>query len=164
VAGLWELESRIGTQAFGEFPRIDVVPAKIAAQLQLADEALIAELKSGKFDKGLTRGSFREDAERFRRDSTKRAFDVRLVDADRFHFEQYVDPPYPNLAMQARVKGTVELLLHVNPQNGSVESVDLISGHPLLVPIATDSARQWRLVRGGEAAVRVAIEFLMDCP
>jgi periplasmic protein TonB len=53
-----------------------------------------------------------------------------------------VIPPYPALAKQARVSGTVELLAVVG-KDGTVKKLDVVSGHPLLVPAAIDAVRQW---------------------
>ena len=52
-------------------------------------------------------------------------------------------PVYPPLARQAHIVGDVELLLEVRV-NGSVESVDVVSGHPLPKQAAVDSAKQSR--------------------
>jgi len=52
-------------------------------------------------------------------------------------------PTYPPLARQARIAGTVELNVALRP-DGSVDSVSLISGHPMLSPAAVESARQTR--------------------
>jgi TonB family protein len=48
-------------------------------------------------------------------------------------------PVYPPLALQARIVGDVELSLSVR-QDGSVGSVQVVSGHPLLQRAALDSA------------------------
>lgn len=48
-------------------------------------------------------------------------------------------PVYPPLARQARIAGDVELEIKVRP-NGTVASARLISGHPMLVRAAIDSA------------------------
>src|SRR6267142_3707653 len=50
-------------------------------------------------------------------------------------------PVYPPLAKQTRVTGDVELTLEVRA-NGSLESVGVLSGHPLLKQAALDSARR----------------------
>jgi hypothetical protein len=50
-------------------------------------------------------------------------------------------PVYPLLARQARITGDVVLLLGIR-QNGSVESVSAVSGHPLLLQAAENSAKQ----------------------
>ena len=50
-------------------------------------------------------------------------------------------PIYPNLARLARVSGSVKLQLSIRP-DGAVESVSVISGHPMLNPVALESARQ----------------------
>ncbi len=40
-------------------------------------------------------------------------------------------PTYPRLALLARIAGTVELNVAVRP-DGSIESVAVVSGHPML--------------------------------
>jgi TonB family protein len=50
------------------------------------------------------------------------------------------DPIYPPLARQARISGDVVLSLRIG-QGGSIESVDLVSGHPMLIVAAIESAR-----------------------
>ncbi|RPJ84572.1 MAG: energy transducer TonB [Acidobacteria bacterium] len=54
-----------------------------------------------------------------------------------------VEPVYPPLAIQARVQGAVMLQVTVN-EMGIVESVEVVSGHPLLVKAARDAVSQWR--------------------
>jgi TonB family protein len=53
-----------------------------------------------------------------------------------------VDPVYPALAKQARIQGTVRFQVVIGT-DGAVRSVQLISGHPLLVDAAKDAVRQW---------------------
>src|SRR5215471_16792554 len=50
------------------------------------------------------------------------------------------DPVYPPLARQARITGDVVLSLHIH-QDGSVESVEVVSGHPMLKDAALQSAK-----------------------
>lgn len=50
-------------------------------------------------------------------------------------------PAYPPLARQARIAGDVKLYIHVR-KDGTVESVELYSGHPMLAPAAVESARK----------------------
>ena len=51
---------------------------------------------------------------------------------------------YPPLARQARIGGTV--LLHVVvDSDGSVKEVNIVKGHPLLVPSVKDAVAKWRL-------------------
>jgi protein TonB len=54
-----------------------------------------------------------------------------------------VQPLYPALAKQARIQGTVRLQA-VIAKNGSVEELQVLSGHPLLVQAALDAVKQWR--------------------
>ena len=50
-------------------------------------------------------------------------------------------PVYPPLARQTRIAGDVELTLELRT-DGSLESVNVVSGHPLLKQSALDSAKQ----------------------
>ena len=53
-----------------------------------------------------------------------------------------VVPQYPPLARQARVQGTVQFTAIIG-RDGMIQNLQLISGHPLLVPAARDAIRQW---------------------
>jgi len=50
---------------------------------------------------------------------------------------------YPPLARTAHVQGIVLLKARID-KDGYVESVDLLHGHPLLVPAAIDAVKKWR--------------------
>jgi TonB family protein len=54
-----------------------------------------------------------------------------------------VAPEYPSLAKQARIQGTVRFAAMIG-KDGSVESLNLISGHPLLVDAARTAVQQWQ--------------------
>jgi len=51
-------------------------------------------------------------------------------------------PVYPRLAIQARIEGEV-LLEAVIGADGRVRDVKVLSGHPLLIPAATEAVRRW---------------------
>lgn len=51
-------------------------------------------------------------------------------------------PVYPPLAKQARIQGTVRFQAIIG-KDGSIQNLQLISGHPLLVPSATEAVKQW---------------------
>jgi protein TonB len=53
-----------------------------------------------------------------------------------------VQPQYPPLARQARIQGTV-MLTAIIARDGSVQSLEVVSGHPLLVPSAMQAVKQW---------------------
>ena len=52
-------------------------------------------------------------------------------------------PVYPPLARQARIYGDV-IIDAVIDVNGNVVEMQVISGHPLLVPAALQALRQWK--------------------
>jgi protein TonB len=53
-----------------------------------------------------------------------------------------VNPPYPPLAKQARISGTVRLTAIIG-RDGAIERLQLISGHPLLAQAAIEAVKQW---------------------
>jgi len=52
-------------------------------------------------------------------------------------------PRYPQPARQARVEGTVVLQVIIG-KDGTVQSLHVVSGHPMLTQAATDAVKQWR--------------------
>jgi protein TonB len=53
-----------------------------------------------------------------------------------------VQPVYPPMARAARVQGAVVLRAMVS-KSGTIENLQVVSGHPLLVKAASDAVRQW---------------------
>jgi protein TonB len=54
-----------------------------------------------------------------------------------------VSPTYPPLARQARIQGTVILQAQIS-KDGSIQNLQLISGHPMLAPAAIEAVKQWK--------------------
>jgi len=81
-----------------------------------------------------------------------------VVESARLIYE--VQPDYPVIARSAHVQGTVRLEAIIDKE-GSVQSLRVVSGPPLLVPSALHAVAQWRyqptLLNG--AAVEVATEI-----
>jgi periplasmic protein TonB len=76
-----------------------------------------------------------------------------------------VQPVYPPLARQTRIAGTVRLHAIIS-KSGSVESLEVISGHPLLVRAAMDAVQQWRykptLLNGEPVEVDTTIDVIFS--
>ena len=53
-----------------------------------------------------------------------------------------ITPVYPPLAKQARIQGQVRFTAIIG-KDGSIQNLQIVSGHPLLVPAAQDAVRQW---------------------
>lgn len=71
-----------------------------------------------------------------------------------------VDPVYPELARLTNVRGVVKLEAVVRP-NGSVKSVKVIGGNPVLLDSATDAVRRWKFESAADETtetVRVTFE------
>jgi protein TonB len=54
-----------------------------------------------------------------------------------------IEPDYPKLALVARVTGVV-LLKAIISKEGAITELQVVSGHPILVPAAVDAVKQWR--------------------
>ena len=76
-----------------------------------------------------------------------------------------VQPTYPPLARQARIQGTVRLHAII-AKDGTVQQLEVVSGHPLLVQSALDAVRQWRyqptLLNGEPVEVDTTIDVIFS--
>src|SRR5271168_2533079 len=78
-----------------------------------------------------------------------------------------VTPNYPQLAKQARIQGTVVLQAEIS-KDGTIQNLQLISGHPMLAPAAIEAVKQWRykpyLLNGEPVAVdtQVVVNFSLS--
>lgn len=76
-----------------------------------------------------------------------------------------VEPTYPTLAKAARVQGEV-VLSAVISTSGEIENLQLVSGHPMLVPEAITAVRQWRykpyLLNGQPVEVETTITVIFS--
>ncbi|MGA2345395.1 MAG: energy transducer TonB [Candidatus Sulfotelmatobacter sp.] len=73
------------------------------------------------------------------------------------------EPAYPPLARSARVQGDV-VLSAVIGTNGEIQNLQLVSGHPMLVPAALAAVRLWRykpyLLNGTPVEVETTITVI----
>jgi protein TonB len=76
-----------------------------------------------------------------------------------------VQPLYPPLARQTRISGTVKLHAIIG-KDGTVQRLEVQSGHPLLVQSAQDAVRQWRyqptLLNGEPVEVDTEIDVIFS--
>ena len=76
-----------------------------------------------------------------------------------------VNPTYPPLARQTRISGTVRLHAIIS-KDGTVQQLEVMSGHPLLVQAALDAVRQWRyrptLLNGEPVEVDTTIDVIFS--
>ena len=77
-----------------------------------------------------------------------------------------VQPQYPPLARQARIQGAV-VLQAVISRDGTIERLQVFSGHPMLIPSALAAVRLWRyrpyLLNGEpvEVETQVTVNFVL---
>ena len=76
-----------------------------------------------------------------------------------------VQPVYPPLARQTRISGTVRLHAIIS-KAGTIQSLEVMSGHPLLVRAAMDAVQQWRykptLLNGEPVEVDTTIDVIFS--
>jgi len=53
-----------------------------------------------------------------------------------------IEPVYPKIALSARITGVVVLHAIIN-QQGTIHELQVVSGHPVLIPAAVAAVRQW---------------------
>ena len=72
-------------------------------------------------------------------------------------------PVYPPLARQARIMGDVKVYVHIR-KDGTVESAELISGHPMLKQAALESAQKstFECRECGEAVASEVLTFAFE--
>ena len=54
-----------------------------------------------------------------------------------------LEPAYPEIALGARITGVV-LLKAIIGKDGDIKELQVVSGHPMLIPAALDAVKQWR--------------------
>ena len=76
-----------------------------------------------------------------------------------------VEPAYPTIARSARIQGTVELKAIID-KTGGIQDLQLVSGHPMLVPAAIGAVKQWRyrpyLLNGQPVEVETTITVIFS--
>jgi protein TonB len=76
-----------------------------------------------------------------------------------------IQPVYPPLARQTRISGTVRLHAII-AKDGTVQQLEVLSGHPLLVQAALDAVRQWRyqptLLNGEPVEVDTTVDVIFS--
>jgi protein TonB len=74
-----------------------------------------------------------------------------------------IRPIYPALARRARIEGTVKLQAVIG-KDGSVDQVEVLSGHPVLAQAAQEAVKQWKykptLLNGEPMEVITTIEMV----
>ena len=92
---------------------------------------------------------------------------VRLSHMSEGSLVHRVQPEYPSIAKAAGIQGMV-VLQAVIGRDGTIEKLQVVSGHPLLVPAAVKAVQQWRYrpyLLNGEAVeveTQVTVNFILS--
>lgn len=76
-------------------------------------------------------------------------------------------PVYPKIALQARLQGVVTFTAII-ARDGTIQQLQLVSGHPLFIEAATEAVRQWRyrptLLNGEpvEVVAPIEVKFILN--
>jgi TonB family protein len=74
---------------------------------------------------------------------------------------KHVAPEYPPLARQARISGVVKLRAVIDTA-GAVKHLQVISGHPLLVPASLDAVKEWKFQPpASEITTNLDVQFVL---
>jgi periplasmic protein TonB len=76
-----------------------------------------------------------------------------------------IEPRYPALALQTKTEGVVRLHAIIS-RDGRITSLDILSGHPLLVKAALEAVSQWRyrptMLNGVPVEVETSITMIFQ--
>jgi TonB family protein len=59
------------------------------------------------------------------------------------YFKKKVNPRYPKEAKQAGIEGQVVLRAEISKE-GTIQNLQLVSGHPVLAAAATEAVKKWK--------------------
>jgi TonB family protein len=175
LAKWWDLHRTVRERAFGERQVFYGVTAAEEERLQQEGQAIVAEVRSGRFDAGLQGGCFREadcrsasfsaDLRHYVGPLGRSGHEPKLVQAGQYQFIRYVAPAYPPLAMQARISGTVKLELTVDRAAGDVRDIRVIQGHPIFLNSVQEAVKQWRFAPAVDSEkIPADLVFQWTCP
>jgi len=89
-----------------------------------------------------------------------RAPGVRAQEESTRKAKKQVKPPYPTLAAQLKLSGTVKVAVVIAP-DGKVTSARAVGGHPLFVTAAVEAANHWEF-EASSKETNQTLEFKFD--
>ncbi|MBZ5499872.1 MAG: energy transducer TonB [Acidobacteriia bacterium] len=181
LAALYDLSNLVQKAAFGEAPIFFNISEKQNGELRRFGESLVPDLLSGKYDMAFLRYCGRKERsnEPFcdphsartkllilnQTDINAPQGSVKLMDAENFHFINYVVPEYPRLAQRARVEQYVSLELWIDPATGKPAKAVVLKGHPMLDESAVNAALQWQFDLSSQKVdqpIRLTLGYLLE--
>lgn len=163
VAALWHLLPRLQQVALDSRepdPFAGASPA-VQAQREALGTSLVPTLLGGRYGPYLTRVL----ADYTGPPAEREAVVPEVLERDSLPLAHYVRPVMPQIALSARVFGTVRLRLLVDRASGAVREAVVLDGPPLLTTAAATAATAWRFTPGALTAdeIVVSIRFQRRC-
>ena len=136
----------------GKMARTDAIPAET-----------VKEIESGTYD-ALFASASDKPSELIRAAQIHVAApSVEFVETNSVRPVAYELPKYPPIARAARIEGLVELSAKID-NNGNVDSVSLITGHPMLRGAAQAAVATWKFpTEAAGREVQLKIQFNLNC-
>ena len=163
VAALWDLLPRLQHLALDsrEVDAFAGASPAVQAQREALGTALVPTLLQGRYGPYLRRVLADYTGPPAERDAVV----PEVLERGTLPLAHYVRPVMPQIALSARVFGTVRLRLLVDRASGAVRNVVVLDGPPLLGSAATTAATAWRFTPGALAAdeIVVSIRFQRRC-
>ena len=163
VAALWDLLPRLQHVALDsrEFDAFAGASPAVQAQREALGTSLVPTLLQGRYGPYLRRALADYTGPPAERDAVV----PEVLERGTLPLAHYVRPVMPQIALSARVFGTVRLRLFVDRASGTVRNLEVLDGPPLLASAATTAATAWRFTPGALAAdeIVVSIRFERRC-
>jgi TonB family protein len=123
----------IGFDRFGDIERaLQGIDGHLRLRGSINNEKTVLHVSLAGLDTAAFKGTMTPSPSRLRIGGDKQAMNLLTK----------VNPPYPPLAKQSRIQGSVRLEALI-AKDGHVANLELVTGHPLLVPPSMDAVRQW---------------------
>lgn len=136
--------------------------------VESADQWVHKTLELKRKKQGATQDSSRMAADTPSDPSSSRPSRIRVGgNAQESKLVERVSPVYPQVARESRIQGTVRFSVVIDGA-GRIKTVELVSGHPLLVPPALEAVKQWvykpTLLNGEpvEVITQIDVNFVLD--
>ncbi len=138
-------------------------PSDSTSQPPTTENEILGELAAGSFDT-LFVGAPDKPSQLYR-DAQKAppVPTVKLIAAEPFKPEVYVEPNYPPIARLARIEGLVAFEADIDSR-GKATNVMIEKGHPMLVGSVNETIENWRFPSSAvNQHIRGSIEFALHC-
>jgi TonB family protein len=176
VFRLFDMFQRVKNRAFGSFWFSEALVPE--PELETIGATLVPEVISGKYDAAFKGFECFDQPDKkcvpnylgwllknYKIPANDRGPKIELLERTSLQLTKYVPPVYPPIAESARVAGDVRLRITRDRGTGSVTTVEVVDGSPLLKDAAVGAARSWQFAPEflADVPVDVTVRFSLNC-